>query len=477
MIGKRGSNAQAACPLIITPHLGKAAGNAHVHGLITQLQVQFAILAGHTPSDTVGTDVLRRPYGALVGDAGSAAGLDEAHDDVMPLGVHEMGIEQARRARHRQDEAVGLDNLMVDTMHIVAVAGIGRQVFERIVVIDEGHRIAFETVVPDEAFILECAETVATTVIESLTDLLLQGEVKCGTLETALVIHTLNPRHDITGGTPEFTHRERRTNLGIIVSEVFRLKATCVIVAETDITQLIFQVAQVGKHLLLRSGIVVVNVTGPWSLAGITAAVIVATTQSTLIIAAQVNAFAVLVPFPLYAVGLACCGTDDVDLIDKVGSKFLPTPGAQSTLVVSDHILHGTCSCSLVGTNQVDQFTLGTEVALGFPCRAVDYIGLSTVMVKVEHGNKAHAIRVVDDITPSGAHPRTVMPGTPGFAFGGENSLVRAHGGTALRQPQQVDIRSDIVLLVQQLDPVSDGYIPLIIFAPSSTIHGGHRLV
>ena len=344
-------------------------------------------------------------------------------------------------------------------------------------VIDEGHRIAFETVVPDEAFILECAETVATTVIESLTDLLLQGEVKCGTLETALVIHTLNPRHDITGGTPEFTHRERGTNLGIIVSEVFRLKATCVIVAETDITQLIFQVAQVGKHLLLRSGIVVVNVTGPWSLAGITAAVIVATTQSTLIIAAQVNAFAVLVPFPLYAVGLACCGTDDVDLIDKVGSKFLPTPGAQSTLVVSDHILHGTCSCSLVGTNQVDQFTLGTEVALGFPCRAVDYIGLSTVMVKVEHGNKAHAIRVVDDITPSGAHPRIVMSGTPRFAFGGENSLVRAHGGTALRQPQQVDIGSDIVLLVQQLDPVSDGYIPLIIFAPSSTIHGGHRLV
>ena len=344
-------------------------------------------------------------------------------------------------------------------------------------VIDEGHRIAFETVVPDEAFIFERTETVATFVIESLTDLLLQGEVKCGTLETALVIDALNPGHDITGGTPEFTYRERRTNLGIIVSEVLRFKAACIVVAETDVTQLILQVAQVGKHFLLSGWIMVVNVTGPWSLAGIATAIIVTTTQTALIIAAQVNAFAILVPIPLDAVGLACRRTDDIDFIDEVSSKFISTPCAQSTLVVSDHILHGTSSCSRIGTDKVDQLALGAEVALGFPCRAVDFIGLSTVMVKVEYGNKAHAIRVVDDITPSGAHPRTVMPSTPCFAFGGENSLVRAHCGTALRQPQQVDIGSDIVLLVQQLDPVSDGHIPLIIFAPSSTIHGGHRLV
>ena len=95
----------------------------------------------------------------------------------MPHGVHEVRIEQARGAGHRQNEAVGLDNLVVDAMHIVAVAGIGGQVLERIVVVDESHRITLETVIPDEAVILEHTEIVPTKVIERLTNLLLQIRV------------------------------------------------------------------------------------------------------------------------------------------------------------------------------------------------------------------------------------------------------------------------------------------------------------
>ena len=111
----------------------------------------------------------------------------------MPHGVHEVRIEQARGTWHRQNEAVSLDNLVVDAMHIVAVAGIGGQVLECVVVVDESHRITLETVIPDEAVILEQAETMSIQVIKRLPNLLLKGEVEGTTLESALVIHALNP--------------------------------------------------------------------------------------------------------------------------------------------------------------------------------------------------------------------------------------------------------------------------------------------
>ena len=119
--------------------------------------------------------------------------------------MHEMGIEQTRRTGHSQDEAVGLDNLVVDAVLIVAVAGICRQVFEGIMVVDKRHGIAPETIVPDQTVILEQAETVSVQVIKRLPDLFLQGEVKGRTLEASLVIDTLDPVLDVGGSTPELT--------------------------------------------------------------------------------------------------------------------------------------------------------------------------------------------------------------------------------------------------------------------------------
>ena len=324
----------------------------------------------------------------------------------MPHGVHEVRIEQARGAGHRQNEAVGLDNLVVDAMHIVAVAGIGGQVLERIVVVDESHRITLEAVIPDEAVILEHTEIVPTKVIERLTNLLLQGEVESATLEAALVIHSLDPRLDIVRCAPELADRESGPHRSVIIGEMLGLKATRIVITEADVAQLILEVVQIGDNLLLCSGVVMVDVTRPGSLARVTATVGVAAAHATLVIPADVPALAVLVPFPLDAVVLSRCGTDDVDFIDKVGSKLHAlVPSAQSTLMVRHHILHGASSGSLVGADEVNQLGLGAEVALGIPCRAVDVIGLATVMVEVEHGHKAHTIRVVDDIPVTGAYP------------------------------------------------------------------------
>ena len=108
-----------------------------------------------------------------------------------------MRIEQTRRARHRQNEAVGFDNLIVDTVLVVAVAGIRGQVLERIVVIDKRYGLALEAIIPNKTFILQHAETVSATVVERLPDLFLQWEVECGTLEAALVIYAFDPRHNL----------------------------------------------------------------------------------------------------------------------------------------------------------------------------------------------------------------------------------------------------------------------------------------
>ena len=342
----------------------------------------------------------------------------------MPPRVHEVRIEQARRARHRQDEAVGLDNLMIDTMLIVAVAGIGRQVLERVMVVDKRHGIALETVIPDEAVILQQAEAVPALVIECLPDLFLQGEVKRGALETALVIHALDPVLDIPRSAPELADREGGPDLGVIVSEMLRLKATRIVIAEADVTQLVLEVAQVGQLLLLRGWVMVVNISRPRPFAGITAAVIVAAAQAALVVTADVDALAVLVPVPLDAVGLARCRTYDVDLIHKVGGKLIAAPCAQAALVVGDHVLHGACSCGLIGADEIDELGLGAEVTLWSPCRAIDLIGQTSAMVKVEHRHKTHAIRVVDGIAIMSAHPRAVVTGTPSLPLGNEHALV-----------------------------------------------------
>ena len=110
-----------------------------------------------------------------------------------------MRIKQAWSARHRQNEAVGFNNLIIDTVHIIAVAGISRQILEGVMVINKRHSVALETIVPDESVIFQHTETLPAQVIKCHPDLLLQGEIKGTALEAALIIHTFNPILDITG--------------------------------------------------------------------------------------------------------------------------------------------------------------------------------------------------------------------------------------------------------------------------------------
>ena len=395
----------------------------------------------------------------------------------MPSRMHEVRIEQTRRARHGQDKTVSLDDLMVDAVHIVAVAGISRQVLERIVVVNKRHGIAFETEIPNKAVVLEQAETVPAAVIERLPDLLLQREVKRAALETALVIDAFYPRLDVVGSAPELTHRESGSHLSVVVSEMLGLKATRVVISEPDITQLVLEVVQIGEHLLLRGGIVVVYVTGPRSLASIAATVGVAAAHTALVIPTDVLTLAVLVPFPLDAVSPACRGAYDVDLIDEVGGVVHPAPCAQASFVVGDDILHRPCSCRLVGTDEVDEFGLGAEVAFGRPPCAVDVIAHATAMVEIEDRDKPHAVRVVDQVAVMRAYPGAVVARTPSLSLGSEDGLVGADGGTALREPQQVNVRGDVVLLAQQAIPSRHGDIPLVVLTPSGPVHGRHRLI
>ena len=144
--------------------------------------------------------------------------------------------------------------------------------------------------------------------------------------------------------------------------------------------------------------------------------------------------------------------------------------------MIGHHILHGTRSGGLVGTDEVNQLGFGTEIAFRIPCPAIDLIGLSTAVVQVEHGHKSHAVGVVDDVTVMGAHPRAVVAGTPSFSLGNKHALVGTYRSTALREPQQVDVGGNVVLLVQQFGPGGHGEIPLVVLTPSGAIHRGHRL-
>ena len=83
-------------------------------------------------------------------------------------------IEQAGCARHSQDKAVGLNNLAVDTVHVVTVAGIGGQILKGIMIIDKSHSETFEAMIPNKPVILQLTEAAARAIVKRLPDLLLQ---------------------------------------------------------------------------------------------------------------------------------------------------------------------------------------------------------------------------------------------------------------------------------------------------------------
>ena len=97
--------------------------------------------------------------------------------------------------------------------------------------------------------------------------------------------------------------------------------------------------------------------------------------------------------------------------------------------------------------------------------------------MEIEHWHKAHAVGIGDDIVVIispliSISPRTfAVSATIVFAFIIDHSGV-GHCRATLRQPQQVDVRSDFVLMGEQACPCRHRYLPFFTFGPSCTIHG-----
>ena len=97
--------------------------------------------------------------------------------------------------------------------------------------------------------------------------------------------------------------------------------------------------------------------------------------------------------------------------------------------------------------------------------------------MEIKHRHKAHTVGVGDDIvvivSPHiSISPRTLtMATTIVFTFIIDHSGV-GHCRAALRQPQQVNKRSDFVLVGEQACPGGNWNLPFFTFGPSSTIHG-----
>ena len=198
-------------------------------GGIAQLQAHVAVGSFHNPCDTVIAGLGARQDFAHVVHACRAACLDHVADVVVPIGVHEVRIEQARRAGHGQDEGVGLLDAAVGAVLIVVVAAVGGQVLERVVVVNEGDGIAAHVMVADEAGIPEPA---VMAVVEGLVDFAHQREVECRALVCSIHVGAGNPSRDVGLRAPVFAHAEGRAQNGVVLGIMNSLEAHGIVVAE-----------------------------------------------------------------------------------------------------------------------------------------------------------------------------------------------------------------------------------------------------
>ena len=345
------------------PHCGEAIGYTSV-GSVAQLVAYLTISAGNYPLDTVVAHKAGSRALTLVGDAGGAASLDEQAQNVVPLWVHEVRIEQAWGARHRQDEGVGLNDVPLHTVLIglavapVVVRTVGWQVLEGVVVVEEGDGIALEHRVTDKTRVVQYA---VVAVVECLTNIALQWEVEGSALVGAFHVGLMNPVRDIVLRSPVFTHAEGGSQGGVVLGKVPLLEAHSIVIAIAHIAQVILQEVEELEDLGASGRTVVVDVASPFTLA---AAVGVTSTASALVVGAHVIAGPLDV-FALWTEGAL------VVLSWKLDGVLVASPGAQAAAVVGHHVFDGSSAFGLVGGNELTEFSLGAEVGHWSPGAAL----------------------------------------------------------------------------------------------------------
>ena len=137
-------------------------------------------------------------------NASGTTGLDAVVDFVAIDEV--VLVEHTGGARHRQDEGIG--------RHDVGLQAVIVGVLTRVVVIDEGHRVALIVGVCSEALVVEGAP-VATG--EGVLQRILQREVEYGGLDAVILLGALEPPAQGLGiAVPVLAHREGRL-AGLVV--------------------------------------------------------------------------------------------------------------------------------------------------------------------------------------------------------------------------------------------------------------------
>ena len=184
--------------------------------------------------------------GALVGDAGSFAGLN--HLLQLVLVFHPVGPEQTGGARQGQNERIGCKHVVV---HTVVSLTIG------VMVVDEGHSIAVDGPVASQALL---AQRTPVGVVERIVDAVLQTEVEGGTPDLVIPRCAVDPALDGILAVPVFTYGELGVHLGVVFCHIPGGVALHHVVAETHIAQHIFQIPEVGVHIGLYGTVGVVQV-------------------------------------------------------------------------------------------------------------------------------------------------------------------------------------------------------------------------
>ena len=153
--------------------------------------------------------------------------------------------------------------------------------------------------------------------------------------------------------------------------------------------------------------------------------------------------------------------------------------------MVNHHILDGKGAGGLVVADERAQLSLGAECRRGGIGGIIPRIILSLAVVEPPHGDKAHAVGMVDGkllaigeiphlqfvFTVHGDHLLGALAGTR------DSGLSGRRGGTALRQPDEVDVRSDLALHVAAVEHTPRGarHLPVLIRAVPTGIE--HRCI
>ena len=231
----------------------------------------------------------------------------------------------------------------------VVVRAVGGQVFEGVVVVEEGYGIALEHGVADEARVVQDA---VVAVVERLADVALQWEVEGSALVSTLHVGLVNPVGDVIFRAPVLTYAEGGSQGGVVLGKVLLLEAHSIVVAVAHIAQVVLQEVEELDYLLLCGRAVVVDVACPFAPA---AAVGVASSTIALVVGAHVIA-APLDVFAIRAEGAL------VPFCRELNGVLVASPGSQAAAVVCYYVFDGSSAFGLVGGNQFTQLGLGAEV-------------------------------------------------------------------------------------------------------------------